>query len=299
MIKLIKSDDSFLLNNALFDELKDKKELIKYYDSISNILIDINQINIFDDNDIKVVKNDKIFSNLESFKQNQKILEQLININETVYFIISTKISSSKEIKEFLKNVQIINIDSINQSNIIYYIENKLKELNISINNELIQKISSKLICDANIINLELSKLINLTNIDEFIIDKLICDWQSSNVFDLVNLIIKKDKKNILRLYDSLIKQNYDEYALIQILASQLMKLVMQKYLIQMNYLPNQICETLQMNQFVVTKNSILLKNIDLDELNRFCDDLYQLDIKIKLGLINKNKSLKYFLLKL
>lgn len=299
MIKLIKSDDSFLLNNALFNELKEKKELIKYYDSISNILIDINQINIFNNNDIKVVKNDRIFSNLESFKQNQKILEQLININETVYFITSAKISSSKEIKEFLKNVQTINVDGINQSNIIYYIENKLKELDVSINNELIQKISSKLICDANIINLELNKLTNLINIDEFIIDKLICDWQSSNVFDLVNLIIKKDKKNILKLYDSLIRQNYDEYALIQILASQLMKLVIQKYLIQMNYSSNQISETLQMNQFVVIKNSILLKNVDLDELNRICDDLYQLDIKIKLSLIDKNKSLKYFLLKL
>lgn len=299
MIKLIKSEDSFLLNNALINELKDKKESIKYYDEIDNILLDINQIKIFQDDDIKVVKSDKIFSNLELFKQNQKTLEQLINIEEIVYFITSAKISTAKEVKAFLKNIEVITIDGINQNNIIYYIENKLKELNVHINNDLIQKISSKLICDANIINLELSKLVNLSDINESIINKLICDWQSSNVFDLVNLILKKDKKNILIFYSSLMKQNYDEYALIQILASQLMKLVTQKYLMQMNYLPTQISEVMQMNPFVVTKNSILLKNINLSELNKICDDLYKLDIKIKLSLIDKNKSLKYFLLKL
>lgn len=299
MIKLIKSEDSFLLNNALINELKDKKESIKYYDEIDNILLDINQIKIFQDDDIKVVKSDKIFSNLELFKQNQKTLEQLINIEEIVYFITSAKISTAKEVKAFLKNIEVITIDGINQNNIIYYIENKLKELNVHINNDLIQKISSKLICDANIINLELSKLVNLSDINELIINKLICDWQSSNVFDLVNLILKKDKKNILIFYSSLMKQNYDEYALIQILASQLMKLVTQKYLMQMNYSPIQISEVMQMNPFVVTKNSILLKNINLSELNKICDDLYKLDIKIKLSLIDKNKSLKYFLLKL
>ncbi len=299
MIKLIKSEDSFLLNNALLNELQNKKDSIKYYNSIYNILIDINQIKIFENDDIKVIKNDEVFANLDAFKQNQKILEQLLNIDETIYFITNARISSAREIKEFLKNIEIINIDGINQNNITYYIENKLKEFNISISNQLIQKISSKLICDANVINLELSKLVNTTNIDESLVDKLICDWQSSNVFDLVNLILKKDKKNILKLYDSLIKQNYDEYALIQILASQLMKLVMQKNLIKMGYSLNQICEVMKANQFILTKNNILLKNISLEELNQICDELYQLDIKIKLSLIDKNKSLKYFLLKL
>lgn len=299
MIKLIKSEDSFLLNNTLLNELQNKKDSIKYYNSIYNILIDINQIKIFENDDIKVIKNDEVFANLDAFKQNQKILEQLLNIDETIYFITNARISSAREIKEFLKNIEIINIDGINQNNITYYIENKLKEFNISISNQLIQKISSKLICDANVINLELSKLVNTTNIDEYLIDKLICDWQSSNVFDLVNLILKKDKKNILKLYDSLIKKNYDEYALIQILASQLMKLVMQKNLIKMGYSLNQICEVMKANQFILTKNNILLKNISLEELNQICDELYQLDIKIKLSLIDKNKSLKYFLLKL
>ncbi len=299
MIKLIKSEDSFLLNNTLLNELQNKKDSIKYYNSIYNILIDINQIKIFENDDIKVIKNDEVFANLDAFKQNQKILEQLLNIDETIYFITNARISSAREIKEFLKNIEIINIDGINQNNITYYIENKLKEFNISISNQLIQKISSKLICDANVINLELSKLVNTTNIDEYLIDKLICDWQSSNVFDLVNLILKKDKKNILKLYDSLIKQNYDEYALIQILASQLMKLVMQKNLIKMGYSLNQICEVMKANQFILTKNNILLKNVSLEELNQICDELYQLDIKIKLSLIDKNKSLKYFLLKL
>lgn len=299
MIKLIKSEDSFLLNNALLNELQNKKDSIKYYNSIYNILIDINQIKIFENDDIKVIKNDEVFANLDAFKQNQKILEQLLNIDETIYFITNARISSAREIKEFLKNIEIINIDGINQNNITYYIENKLKEFNISISNQLIQKISSKLICDANVINLELSKLVNTTNINESLIDKLICDWQSSNVFDLVNLILKKDKKNILKLYDSLIKKNYDEYALIQILASQLMKLVMQKNLIKMGYSLNQICEVMKANQFILTKNNILLKNISLEELNQICDELYQLDIKIKLSLIDKNKSLKYFLLKL
>ncbi len=299
MIKLIKSEDSFLLNNTLLNELQNKKDSIKYYNSIYNILIDINQIKIFENDDIKVIKNDEVFANLDAFKQNQKILEQLLNIDETIYFITNARISSAREIKEFLKNIEIINIDGINQNNITYYIENKLKEFNISISNQLIQKISSKLICDANVINLELSKLVNTTNINESLIDKLICDWQSSNVFDLVNLILKKDKKNILKLYDSLIKKNYDEYALIQILASQLMKLVMQKNLIKMGYSLNQICEVMKANQFILTKNNILLKNISLEELNQICDELYQLDIKIKLSLIDKNKSLKYFLLKL
>lgn len=299
MIKLIKSEDSFLLNNALLNELQNKKDSIKYYNSIYNILIDINQIKIFENDDIKVIKNDEVFANLDAFKQNQKILEQLLNIDETIYFITNARISSAREIKEFLKNIEIINIDGINQNNITYYIENKLKEFNISISNQLIQKISSKLICDANVINLELSKLVNTTNINESLIDKLICDWQSSNVFDLVNLILKKDKKNILKLYDSLIKQNYDEYALIQILASQLMKLVMQKNLIKMGYSLNRICEVMKANQFILTKNNILLKNISLKELNQICDELYELDVKIKLSLIDKNKSLKYFLLKL
>ena len=289
MIKLIKSEDSFLLNNTLLNELQNKKDSIKYYNSIYNILIDINQIKIFENDDIKVIKNDEVFANLDAFKQNQKILEQLLNIDETIYFITNARISSAREIKEFLKNIEIINIDGINQNNITYYIENKLKEFNISISNQLIQKISSKLICDANVINLELSKLVNTTNIDEYLIDKLICDWQSSNVFDLVNLILKKDKKNILKLYDSLIKQNYDEYALIQILASQLMKLVMQKNLIKMGYSLNQICEVMKANQFILTKNNILLKNVSLEELNQICDELYQLDIKIKLSLIDKN----------
>lgn len=176
MIKLIKSEDSFLLNNTLLNELQNKKDSIKYYNSIYNILIDINQIKIFENDDIKVIKNDEVFANLDAFKQNQKILEQLLNIDETIYFITNARISSAREIKEFLKNIEIINIDGINQNNITYYIENKLKEFNISISNQLIQKISSKLICDANVINLELSKLVNTTNINESLIDKLICD---------------------------------------------------------------------------------------------------------------------------
>ncbi|MDE5617827.1 MAG: hypothetical protein K2I36_03220, partial [Ureaplasma sp.] len=66
-----------------------------------------------------------------------------------------------------------------------------------------------------------------------------------------------------------------------------------------MNYNPLQISEILQMNQFIVNKNIVLLQNIDINFLNKISNDLYQLDVKIKLSLIDKNKSLKYFLLKL
>ena len=150
-----------------------------------------------------------------------------------ILFISSPKVDNKKNIVKLIKDTCIIVDLSLD---IKSYIKEKCKGYKISLDtiNYLIDIIGE----DYNMVNNELDKLLCLSMDNKEItkenIDKVCIKNNDTNIFELIDAIINKDKKKSLEIYEGMINHGEDTFKILIALANQI-RLIYQVKILQNN----------------------------------------------------------------
>ena len=290
--------------NKIIEKIN-SKDIIKY--SLDNTLIkdiieDASTISMFSNKKIIIV-NDSSFFGANKKIEDQELLEKYLNnYNNNTYIIFVAnieKIDTRKKITKLIeKNGSIIEC----QNNEIYtkdFINNYLKKNKYKIQdtNYFINIVGNNL---ENIKN-ELEKLIMYKVNDKIInnddIDKICIKNIEEEIFELTDAIIANNKQKSINLLNEFLNKNYEEIAIIALLASQFRFLYQVKRLENKNKNYTEIAKILEVNPYRVKFTQKKLYNYREKDITERIKQLAKMDHDIKLGLIDKKLALELFIL--
>lgn len=130
-------------------------------------------------------------------------------------------------------------------------------------------------------------------------VDTLVAAPVEENVFALTNAILSHDMNKTMSIYRDLMVTNHEPIALIGLIATSLRNLYEVKFLTRKGYNDREIAKMTGINPraiYPIRKNG---SRFDTNELLSKLDELSQLDVKIKTGLIDKERGLELFLVNL
>ena len=177
-----------------------------------------------------------------------------------------------------------------------------LKKDNFKIENSALTKLITNTIENYDFILNELDKVIVvkkdylITNED---IDKYTIKIIEENIFDFVDLVIKKDSKNIFIKLEKYIQEKQEPAILLSNIASQYRLIYSVKNLTRKGYSEKEVADELGIHPYRVKLAREKGYNYTNDELKEKLLSIGSLDEKVKLGIIDKYVALKLFLVNL
>lgn len=271
----------------------DSDSITNYYqeDLIKDIIDDAYTMPLFSDKKLIIV-NDDIFD-----ANNSKIIENYLSKeNETTILIFILKVEKLDERKKVFKGFK--NKIECNKTNI----NNKVKEMldGYTISFTTINKLIARVGEDLFTLNSEVAKL-KLFKIN----DKVITDEDLSlttknindNIFDFVDYYINKNTEKSLELYQNLILKNYEPIAIIALIANQIRLMYQVKILYTKGNSNDDIAKILEVHPYRVKLALEKSQHYNSETLLNLLDNLADLDLKIKTGLIEPEIGLELFLI--
>ena len=266
------------INNLLKDY---NEEEISYYDlsyfSIKEVIEDLNTISLFGK---KIV----IVYNLDKLDNDDLLLEYLNNEGDNVLVLTSYKELDkrkkiSKVLKEKTKLKEVFDLD------IVSYIKNNLEDYKMDFMtiNLLISYTSSNIFSIDN----ELSKLKMYKLNDKVItsddVKKLVKKSYDSTIFDLIDSINRKDIKNILKVYDELLKEKEEPERIMYTIANHY-RLLFQVKNLSDEKSDKEIQSIYSMHPYRLTKLKEQAAIMSNEEILLILEKLADLDITVKTG---------------
>ena len=290
--------------NKIIEKIN-SKDIIKY--SLDNTLIkdiieDASTISMFSNKKIIIV-NDSSFFGANKKIEDQELLEKYLNnYNSNTYIIFVAnieKIDTRKKITKLIEKngsiIECLNNETYTKDFINNYLtKNKYKMQDI---NYFLNIVGNNL---ENIKN-ELEKLIIYKQKDKSInnddIDKICIRNIEEEIFELTDAIIANNKQKSINLLNEFLNKNYEEIAIIALLASQFRFLYQVKRLENKNKNYTEIAKTLEVNPYRVKFTQKKLYNYSEKDITERIKQLAKMDHDIKLGLIDKKLALELFIL--
>ena len=133
-----------------------------------------------------------------------------------------------------------------------------------------------------------------ITNDD---IDKICIKNIEEEIFTLTDAIIENKTTLSLKLLENFLNKNYDEIAIINLIASQFRFLFQVKRLENKNKSYNEIAQILEANPYRIKFTLKKLANYTENELIKKIKQLARIDHDIKTGLIDKKIAIELFIL--
>lgn len=304
MVSLIYSSDLGLIQEQLSSLMKNKSDFKVEYlfgtDGLKALVNDLKQVSLFSEPKIYVLKEATWFTSLEAFKNHQELLNSLLEHESEIIMVLNeSKLSSAGMIQDYLKRIQVFALKALTAWNITTYINDLAKKMNLKLTRDQVQQIASKLVPEAAVIQNELSKLQNYKKIDRSLIENVICNYDEANLFKLVEYWLTRQTDKLLVLYDQFIQAKYDPTTLITLLTAQIYRLYLLKQADTDPYLDQEeIKKLFNLTAYSYKANMELISHRDLNQLKYTLSTLYQLDLQIKLNLVDKIWGLKLMLLK-
>lgn len=289
--------EDLLINNEIKKIIKENNinnESISTYDleidALKNALIDINTISLFESTKCIICKNLTNVTDLSDLKEYLKV-----NTSNILIFIMKTP-KDNKEIYNLIKNkIDLSKID-INK-----YIENELKDYKI--NSSSINLLINNCNNNFNRITNEIKKL-KMYKYEEKVISNddinlLVKKDLQNNIFDLINYINKKDKKNAYKVYNELIQNNEIPIKILVTLANNY-RLIYQVKILSEEKSDNEIMDILSIKNekrlFVLKKQSY---NFTTNRLIYIIKQLASTDLSIKSGKMVDKQAMDLFFTKI
>lgn len=307
---IIKSNSYRLMKEKIIDILKDiNEENINYFDllddSIDDVIEECNYVSLFNEKKAVIVYNANIFGTKYEYKEVLEKLEKYLNNpNElTTLIFITDGISLKKKCVKIIKeNNNLIEISDLKDSSLEIKIKNYLKENKLDIETFALKTLIKNLNNNLDFILNELDKLIVVKDnnfITEEDIDKYTLKLPNDNIFDFVDVIIKKDKIKIFGFLKKFIKEHQEPSIIFANIAMQYRLIYCSIGLKKEGHSEKDIATLLDVHPYRVKlalDNSKYYSKIELEEkLLKICT----LDEQIKTGKIDNYIALKMFLVNL
>lgn len=310
MVYIIKSESYRLLDNKI-KELTDgiDKDNITHFDltidSLKDIIEECNYTSLFNDRKGIIVNNSNIFGTKYEYKEDMELLEKYLNNynKDTELIFITDSVSLKKKCVKIIKdNGNLFELKKPVGDDLRKMVIDYLKQDNFKIENSALTKLITNTLENYDFILNEIDKVIVvkkdylITNED---IDKYTIKIIEENIFDFVDLVIKKDTKNIFIKLEKYILEKQEPAILLSNIASQYRLIYSVKNLTRKGYSEKEIADELGIHPYRVKLAREKSYNYTNDELKDKLLSIGFLDEKVKLGIIDKYVALKLFLVNL
>lgn len=308
MFYIVFGEQEFLVNRTI-KKIEKKYNEIEYFDfkedDLNSIIKSISSYSLFEQKKLIEIKNFDLLlksdEELEKNKKSSEFISYLFNSsdNDIILIVLNKKISHNKIYKKIYENGEIYENLQLSDDDWRKYIKQRFNKENIEIAEDAIEELIVRVEKDLTKFENEFNKLINYSNkINLNDIKILVSEPLEENSFLVLNYLINDNKIMALKKYNNLLKQNYETVVLISSIVTQLVFYQQVYYLNNFEKKSNlEIAKILKSNDkrvYVTLKN---LKKIGIDRIYNSCNLLYEIDSKIKSGLLNKNTAFELFLL--
>lgn len=306
MAYIIKCNSYRLLKSKL-DELTNgiDKENIIYFDydetNMKSIIEECNYTSLFNDSKAIIVRNINIFGTKYEYKEELGILEEYLkneNKNTVLIFITDSTSIKKKCVKMIKDSGNLLDIPMPKDKELEIAIREYLNKLGYKIESNALAKLINNLDYNYDYILNELDKIIivkkdyviNLSDINKYSIN-----IKKDNIFDFVDLIIKKDKLMYEHM-EEFINSKEEPAILLANLATQYRLIYASKNLTREGMSEKQIADSLEIHPYRVKLAISNSYNYSCDELKEKLLYIGKLDELIKTGLLDKYTALKLFI---
>ncbi|UZQ29146.1 MAG: DNA polymerase III subunit delta [Spiroplasma phoeniceum] len=315
---LIYGEDSFLIKmqkNKILKKINpdneyDLQEYNYLEDHLLYILNDANTIPMFSGKRIIIV-NDSYFLTKEKIKTKidnksylTSLMEYLAAPNPSTFIIFIcpvNKLSNCLKItKQMLSLTSVLKATNLSYNELIKFIDDYITKHNGTIKQNLIPKIVEYLPNNLYIIKNELKKLFLInSNITMELIENNMTKYLDTDIFKLVDDLLKNDLNSFLINYHYLQERGLNSISLLALITNSIIFIRDIIVLSALKKTPSQIAEILQINPFRVKKISEHMHNFSINKANNIIQELFWIDYNIKKGIIRKEMSSDLYLIKL
>lgn len=270
-------------------------------DLLSLAIEDAKTMSLFDDKKLVIIDNANMFTGSTS-KDSEIVEEYLNHINENTTLVLivhNDKLDTRKKITKLINKVgKVIAFnDELDMTNLVRRL---LKDYNIdykTINLFLDRVGNNPLIIQNEINKIKIYKENDKTITDEDILN-LTTKLIEIDIFKLIDYIVRKDKEKALELYYEMLKMNEEPIKIIVILANQFRIMYQSKELLKKGYSEKDIANILKIHPYRVKLAIQNSRNYTSEVLLKNLNNLADIDIGIKTGILNKDLALELFILK-
>lgn len=311
MIYLLYGTQNYLIDEKIKEIIKENKidkYNIEQFDlennSIREIIDSSNTLSLFADKKILIIDNSFIFTGSTKKIDEKDILlldNYLDNINDNTIIIFKVnneKLDSRKKIVTKIKKVA-----KIIEFNKLLDINSKIKKLfePYKIDNNTIKYFIDRVGTNMELISKEIEKIKTYKDQDKNINENDITNLTNKNIntdiFYLLDNILNNNKEKAIESYNEMIKIGEEPIKILVMLANQFRLIYQVKELSKKGYREYDIMDILDQKQFTIKKAVERISKYKDTELLKYINDLAELDINIKSGLIDKNIGLELFIL--
>lgn len=311
MFYLIYGLENYLIKkniNKIIDELKvTSDEIINLdmnYDSINDLIMEASTINMFSTKKLIICDN-SIFLSSSSDKNDNideliKYIENAFKDTYILFILREEKIDSRKKICKILsKEAKVYVCEKIESYKLNNYVMDYIRNNGYTISSKNIDFLLSKTHYElSNVIN-EVDKLFIYKDKDKKIteedIEKVITRNIETNIFELTNAIIKKDRSKIEEIYKDLLLSKEGPIKLIITIANQFRLYLQVKIMRNSGYSEKEIVSTLKEHPYRI--NLAMNNNYTIEELKDNLRKLSKLELDIITGKVDEKLGFEMYLL--
>ena len=308
-IYLIYGEEDYFINKEI-DKLKNEYidyEVVNYdmtLNNISDALEDALMGSLFSSNKLIICTNSFFLTGTKCDIEHKidDLLKYLTieSDNILVISVNSDTLDNRKKIVKELNKFKVIKCDKLKPNELNKFIKDYCKENNYKINDDAVNLMIERLNDNLFIISSELEKMFlykednTITKSD---VKEVISRVINTNIFDLINAIVEKNKDKALFVYDDLLLVNEEEIKLIVTLANQFRLIYQVKSMFKSGYSELDISKSLGVHPYrIKLANGV---NTSMDNVLKILRSLALLDENIKTGKVNKREAFLEFILSL
>lgn len=256
-------------------------------DNLDELSSCLQGVTFFGSSKLIIIKDTKLKFNIELLKDLDEDIKIII-IEDSVDKRIS-------EYKFLSKNAECVEFKYMDEKQMVQYIMQILKKYGIEISLDIAQYMQS--VCGedkSNIIN-ELQKLViyldEEKSVTKEIIDKVCSKTLSAKIFDVLSMIVNREREKAIVMLDELLKQKEPIVKIYVMLYKQVKQMYMIKYAKERNQ--SDIAKALGIHPFVYKNLSKSCDKYTLDELKQIIYEFDEYDKKTKIGELDFEIGLK------
>lgn len=310
---IISGDSHFLIQqeiNKIINELAvDEMSTVKFSGldiNIDELIVECQMIPFLSENKLVIVENAEFLTS----KANKDIkldglLEYLSkpNLSTTLILVVENdKLDGRKKIvKEIKKLCRVLNFE-VDADNLNSTIMQMLNNAGVVLKKEVLKEFLNRSSNNLEEVKSNIDKLalypddITVEVIDELVMKPLASDEKYK--FDFINAIYHRNGKKIFQLYDDFKLLGYDPLSLIGLIESQLRFVLQLKVLKSLHYTNDQISDELNAHPYRVKMVDKETRTFSGHEILLILNELCEIDVQSKKGLIDINQAFEIFLLK-
>lgn len=306
MIYIIYGDQKFLVNRTLKKVEKGYNDIQKFNyleDSYDDILKSISSFSLFSDKKMVEIFNFKPLlmsdTELKKDKKVEQIIDSIIKCDHIdIYLIIYEASLVNNELYEYVeKNGKFIQNLSLSKNDWKIYASKKFEKVGVKISPDALEELISRCENDLNRFDIEFNKVTSYSyDLKMEDIKMLVPEPLEENIFNMVNDLLDFKKDKCIEKYRKLLYSN-DPVRMISLFATNF-RFYSQCYFLNIidKKNINEIAKILKCNPKRAEISIKKIKSIGINRINRALENLFDIDYKIKGGVIEKNIAFELFI---